>query len=62
MPSSPVPVDIRADSAVDFANQMDQALGGNPHMSASYSVNADVEGGKMKNVNLTVNTSILRPR
>ena len=61
-PNSPVPIDIRADSAVDFANQIDQALGGNPHTDAAYSFNSDIQNGKMTAVNMTVETSIIRPR
>jgi len=61
-PSSPVPIDIRADSAVDFANQMDQALGGNPHTTANVSLAPDVTNGKMTAVNLTLDTAIIRPR
>ena len=61
-PNSPLPIDIRADSAVDFANQIDQALGGNPHTDAAYSFNSDIQNGKMTAVNMTVETSIIRPR
>ena len=61
-PSSPVPIDILADSAVEFAGKIDQALGGNPHTSSSFSFTSDIQNNKMAAVNMTVETSIIRPR
>ena len=61
-PKSPVPTDIIANSAVEFAARIDAALSGDPHTQASYAFNSDIQNGKMVSVNMTVETSIIRPR
>src|SRR5262245_40403609 len=43
VPKSPVPTDITADSAVEFAGKIDQALGGNPHTNISVSFASDID-------------------
>jgi len=62
VPNSPVPTDITADSAVEFAGKIDSALAGNPHTNASFSFNSDIQAGKMVAVNMTLESSIIRPR
>lgn len=61
--ASPVPVDILADTALEFSQKIKGALGGNAHMTPSFTYAPDVdEKGKIVKVNLTVTTSIVRPR
>lgn len=61
-PNSPVPVEVMADNAADFASRIDAALAGTPHMSAVASWDSTVDGGKVSAVNLTLETTIIRPR
>ncbi len=61
-PDSPVPVDINADSPVEFINAANQALG-NPHMNGSESHDMEIDSaGRVVKVNMKVTTSIVRPR
>ncbi|MGK2915380.1 MAG: DUF922 domain-containing protein [Porticoccaceae bacterium] len=61
-PNSPVPVEIMADNVADFAARIDAALAGTPHMSATASWDSVIEAGKVSAVNLTLETTIIRPR
>ena len=65
-PTSPVPTDIRTDTAVDFVNQANAARGGGGevgHMAPSITYNPDTDAaGKITRVNMVVETSIVRPR
>lgn len=61
-PQSPVPVDITADTAVDFVNKINGALGGNPHTEIEPSFDTETTGGKITKVNFTLKTTIRRPR
>ena len=61
-PDSPVPVTITADSAEDFVNKANAALG-NAHMSGSEEHSFEIDGaGRITKVNMKVTTSIVRPR
>ena len=61
--TSPVPVDILADSFSDFMNQMVPKLGGFPHMQPNYAWDFETdEKGRVTAVNMVLNTTILRPR
>ena len=61
--SSPVPVDVLADSVVEFNNRMNAALGGNPHMQPKFGWNFEVDPNwRVTKANLTVDTQIVRPR
>jgi hypothetical protein len=61
-PQSPVPVEIVADSAADFAAKVEQALGGTPHMAAEASWDLQATDGKVEKTNATLKTTIIRPR
>lgn len=61
--SSPVPVDVLADSVSEFNNKMNAALGGNPHMQPKFGWNFEFDQrGLVSKANLTVDTQIVRPR
>jgi hypothetical protein len=62
--TSPVPVDILADTAQDFVTKANAARGGDEvgHMESIITYAPDVDTkGKIGRVNLTVETSIVRP-
>jgi hypothetical protein len=61
-PASPVPTDIRADSAVEFAAKVDQVLGAGGHTHIAIGFNPTVEKGKVTQVGLSVTSTIIRPR
>jgi hypothetical protein len=61
-PASPVPTDIRADTAVEFAANVDAVLGAGGHTHISIGFAPTVEKGKMTQVGLSVTSSIIRPR
>ena len=61
-PNPEVPVSIIADSAADFVNKINAALGGNPHTDVDPSFNAELTDGKITKVNYTLKTTIRRPR
>jgi hypothetical protein len=60
-PDSPVPLDISADSPADFLTKANAALG-NPHMNGAESHDLELTNGRVTKVNMTVTTSIVRPR
>jgi len=62
VPKSPVPTDIHADDALEFATKMDQALGAVGHTQVGIDVAPTVAQGRMTRVGLTVESSIIRPR
>ncbi|MBX3599005.1 MAG: DUF922 domain-containing protein [Rubrivivax sp.] len=62
VPVSPVPTDIRADTALEFAAGVDAVLGAGGHTHVSVTIKPTVEGGRMKQVGLTLESSIIRPR
>lgn len=62
VPVSPVPTDIRADTALEFATGIDAVLGAGGHTNVSVKLKPQVEGGRMKQVGLTLESSIIRPR
>jgi|GEM_PF-4533805 len=60
---SPVPVSILADTALEFSQKIKSALAGNPHMQPDFSWSPETDdAGKITKVNLTVKTTIVRPR
>jgi Bacterial protein of unknown function (DUF922) len=62
-PEVSIPTDIRADTALDFSQQIKRALGGNPHMQPSFTWSPDVDDkGRITKVNMTISTKIVRPR
>jgi hypothetical protein len=61
-PASPVPTDIRANSAVEFAANVDAVLGAGGHTNISIGFAPTVEKGKVTQVGLSVTSSIIRPR
>lgn len=61
-PQSPVPVEITADTAVDFVSSINGALGGNPHTEIEPSFKAETDGTKIIKVNFELKTTIRRPR
>jgi len=62
-PEVSIPADIRADTALDFSQQVKSALGGNAHMKPSFSWAPDVDDkGRITKVNMTITTKIVRPR
>jgi hypothetical protein len=62
-PQSPVPVEITADTAVEFAGKVDKALGGNPHTQTEMSWDVEFDDkDKVSKVNMVVKTTIVRPR
>lgn len=61
-PVSPVPTDIRANSAAEFAAGADAALGDGGHTSIGIGFSPTVEKGKMTQVGLSVTSAIIRPR
>ena len=62
-PEQSIPVDIRADTALDFVSQMKTALGGNPHMKPSFTWNPETyEKDRITKLNLNITTMIVRPR
>jgi hypothetical protein len=62
-PEVSIPADIRADTALDFSQQVKSALGGNAHMKPSFSWTPDVDDkGRITKVNMTITTKIVRPR
>lgn len=61
--SSLVPVNVTADNVIEFVNQYESALGGNAHMTPDINYNLEINTrGLVTKVNLTLNTSIYRPR
>jgi hypothetical protein len=62
VPVSPVPTDIRADSAVEFAAGVDAALGAGGHTDVSIEFNPTEDKGRMTSVGMKVTSSIIRPR
>jgi hypothetical protein len=62
-PEQSIPVDIRADTALDFVSQMKTALGGHPHMQPSFTWAPEAdEKDRVTKVNLKITTKIVRPR
>lgn len=61
-PISPVPTNILADNAVQFAAKVDAVLGAGGHTQVGVSFAPDVEKGRMSAVNMTVESAIIRPR
>ena len=65
-PTSPVPNDIHADTAVEFVNAANNARGGGGevgHMAPNITIDPTFDAnGKVDRVNMTVGTSIVRPR
>lgn len=61
-PASPVPRTINADTAVEFAANVDAVLGAGGHTHISIGFNPRVEKGKVTQVGLSVTSSIIRPR
>lgn len=60
--SSPVPVTITADSAVDFVQKMAKILG-NAHMSPSFTWKPQVDDkDRITKINFALTTKIIRPR
>ena len=59
--NSPVPADVSADTVVDFVNQMNSALGGNPHCNIDVNYQPDGDTTITK-ANVTIQTTIVRPR
>lgn len=60
---SPVPVTILADTALEFSQKIKTALSGNPHMQPNFSWEPETDdNGKITKLNLTVKTTIVRPR
>jgi hypothetical protein len=60
---TPVPTDIRADSALEFVNKMKAALGGSPHMEPSFTWSPEAnDKGRITKVNMKIKTKIIRPR
>ncbi|MBK1701467.1 eCIS core domain-containing protein [Thiococcus pfennigii] len=63
LPQSPVPADITADNANEFAAKVDQALGGTPHTDCNTSYDLERSaGGAVTKVNFVLETTIIRPR
>ncbi len=61
-PASPVPTNILADNAVEFAAKVDAVLGAGGHTQVGVSFAPDVDKGRMSAVNMTVESAIIRPR
>lgn len=62
-PESPVPVDITADSIVEFASKLGAALGGDPHMASEVAWRLDTDDrGFVNKTNFVLTTTIIRPR
>jgi hypothetical protein len=62
-PEVSIPVDIQADTALEFSQKIKSALGGNPHMQPSFKWAPDVDDkGRVTKVNMTITTKIVRPR
>lgn len=62
-PVQSIPVDIRADTAVEFVSKVKGALGGNPHMQPNVSWAPDVDDkGRVTAVHFSITTKIVRPR
>lgn len=61
-PVSPVPTNILADNAVEFAAKVDAVLGAGGHTQVGVSFAPAVEKGRMSAVNMTVESAIIRPR
>lgn len=62
VPVSPVPTDIRADTALEFAAGIDAVLGAGGHTQVAVKLAPVIEAGRMKQVGLTLESSIIRPR
>jgi hypothetical protein len=61
--TSPVPVDILADSFSEFVNKIVPQLGGDPHMQPHYTWHLELDNkGRVTAVNMKLETTILRPR
>lgn len=61
-PDSPVPTNILANSAAEFAAGADAAFGDGGHTNISIGFDPTVEKGKVTQVGLSVTSSIIRPR
>ena len=63
VPESPVPIDIRADTAVDFTSQIDAILGAGGHTHVDIALNPTTDAkGRVSSVGLKVTSKIIRPR
>ena len=64
--TTPVPVDVRADSVEAFVNNANTAMGSvgtAGHMASDFKFNLEVDSkGRVTKVNMVVNTKIVRPR
>jgi hypothetical protein len=61
-PVSPVPTNILADNAIEFAAKVDAVLGAGGHTQVGVSFAPEVDKGRMSAVNMTVESAIIRPR